>query len=372
MPQLLPLNYKWEVVKCNQYPPGRIGHTFCANDEGTKAYVYGGVSDADEVSSYLGDFWEYDTEKKTWTQKELTGSKQYDRAFHTAVWYNNKIYVFGGCNGRCRFNKLFTITADGYCEVVETGEMLPTTRYCHTAVMFEGGMYIFAGKCGGRNSNKRLSDLLVCNLSTTHTWTRCVQTGEIPPFRSAHAALTYGRTMMIFGGRSTEGQCCDDFYLYHFDTCVWRKVNYPTSHPAQHSYFGRARNSAVVHNGSVIVFGGWNGKKKLNDLFIYNVEANVFDNTNEQDPNCPSRRECHVAVMCRDTMVVFGGRFRGTFMSDTTELYIGPRSMVGACETGWRRIICQRSTWVVCRSVCKTCLENTVGSVALFEKGANI
>lgn len=325
MPQLTSTTRKWTVVDCppEQSPPGRIGHTFCANADGTKAYVYGGVNDlADSTSNYLDDLWEYDVIEKKWTERELSGEPQHPRAFHTAVWYRDRMYIFGGCNGHGRFNKLFTIKANGERQSVplSAGMLTPSTRYCHSAVVFEGSMYVFGGKCGGRNSNKRLSDLYSCNLDTG-VWQVRELAGDHPPPRSAHTALTHERIMMIFGGRNSDGECCEDFYMFHFDTQLWRKIT--TQQP---SLFGRARNSAVVHFGNVFVFGGWNGKKKLNDLFIYNVEGNVFDFFFDVDRSCPSRRECHVAVMCRNTMVVFGGRFRGNFMTDTAELYLGPKT----------------------------------------------
>lgn len=329
MPQLFPSVSKWTTITTERAPLGRIGHTFCANEDGSKAYVYGGVNDSEDiVSNYLDDFWEYDVLEKTWTEKILTDDVHHPRAFHSAVWHRNQMFVFGGCNGRGRFNKLFTIDGEGHCHSVTVQQHflnhiptpIPSTRYCHSAVAFEGRMYVFGGKCGGRNSNKRLKDLYMCTLDTP-MWLRCEQLGDIPPSRSAHTALTYGHLMIVFGGRNSEGECCDDLYAYHFHSHLWRRIVYTGPAP-----FSRARNSAVVHGSNIIVFGGWNGKKKLNDLFIYNIEANVYEPVFEADVCCPTRRECHVAVMCRNTMVVFGGRFRGTFMSGTSEIYLGPKS----------------------------------------------
>lgn len=323
MPRLYQPFRQWSVVKCppESLPLGRIGHSFCANADGGCAYVYGGVNDTDSISNYLDDLWRYDVEQKTWTEVKLKGEKQNSRAFHTAVWYKTNMYIFGGCNGRGRFNKLFSISEDGVCHPVAVrGNSMPMTRYCHSSVVFEDTMYIFGGKCGGRNSNKRLHDLFQCNLSQPE-WCLCDQKGTIPPPRSAHTAMTYERSMILFGGRNGGGECCEDFYIYSFDSCVWRSVELP--HPQT---FGRARNSAVVHMGNIIVFGGWNGKKKLNDLFIYNIEANTIEFIYDIERQHPSRRECHVAVICRNSIVVFGGRFRGNFINDTTELYLGSRA----------------------------------------------
>lgn len=59
---------------------------------------------------------------------------------------------------------------------------------------------------------------------------------------------------------------------------------------------------------------------------MYNVEASTFELDYDVDNKSPSRRECHLAVVCKNTMVVFGGRFRGNYMEDTIELYLGPKT----------------------------------------------
>ena len=135
-----------------------------------------------------------------------------------------------------------------------------------------------------------------------------------------------GRTMLMFGGRNSEGGCCEDLYEYHLDTCTWRSIEMHTH------LFGRARHSAVVHNAKVFVFGGWNGKKKLNDLFVFNVDGHTIDYALEGEESTPSRRECHVAVVHNNSMIVFGGRFRGSFMSDTYEVHLGVKSLKDCCR----------------------------------------
>lgn len=291
-------------------------------------FLYGGVNDRNEsISNYLDDFYVLDVERQVWSKIEMTGQSQCSRAFHSAVHFEDHIYVFGGCNSRGRLNKLFSTSEEGECMQVNVGGAVPPTRYCHSAVLFETKMYVFAGKCGGRNSNRRLSDLYEFNFRAS-LWRLCEQWGTAPTARSAHAALTCGRNMIIFGGRNAEGACCEDIYAYNYDTHTWRKIL--PFHAG--SLFGRARNSVVVHHGRVVVFGGWNGKKKLNDLFVYQVDSNTLEVTQEPEENCPSRRECHVAVVCKNTMIVFGGRFRGEFMCDTTALDLGTKTLKENCR----------------------------------------
>lgn len=325
---------RWRDMKCTgDIPQGRIGHTLCTNTEETKVFLYGGVNDKNEsISNYLDDLYTLDVAEKKWTKIEMTGQVQCSRAFHSSVYFEGQIYIFGGCNGRGRFNKLFSTSEEGVCLQIAAKGQPPATRYCHSAVLFDNKMYIFGGKCGGRNSNKRLCDLHEFNFRT-NTWAQCTQLGDAPMARSAHAAFTCGVNMIIFGGRNTQGECCEDIYAYNYCTHVWRKIETPSNG----SLFGRARNSVVVHHGKVVVFGGWNGKKKLNDLFTYQVDSNTLELRHEPDENCPSRRECHVAVVCKNTMVVFGGRFRGEFMCDTAALDLGAKKLKESCRDWFLR-----------------------------------
>lgn len=321
---------RWRQLTCSgDVPTGRIGHTLVTDTSEEAVYLYGGVNDTNEQNSqYLQDFFAFHFATKTWQQIEMTGDVQMPRAFHTAIYHDGQMHVFGGCNGRGRFNKLFSIAPTGKCTLFTppANMRLPLTRYCHSATLFDGKMYVFAGKCGGRNSNKRLKDMWSYDFSTK-TWHEVEQVGADVPARSAHAAFTCGRRMVMFGGRSSEGECCEDIYHFSYDTHAWTKVD--TTHGP---LFGRARHSVVVHNGKVVIFGGWNGKKKLNDLIFYNMDSETSEVVHDPDETCPSRRECHVAVTCQNTMVVFGGRFRGNFMNDTCELDLGSKSLKDCCR----------------------------------------
>lgn len=312
---------EWRVTATTG-PPGRIGHTICASDDGNNTvYLYGGLCANEVTPNYLDDFWVYNVKTKAWNSIELTGSVQSPRAFHTSVWWNGKMYIFGGCNGRGRFNKLFSVSPTGVCEVVTVFGQTPLTRYCHSAVMYNSRMYVYGGKCGGRNSNRRLSDFLMFDFTVAEDirhWEFCDQRGDLPVARSAHSAVVHRDSMLVLGGRNSEGNCCHDVYGYHFKTKVWRQYKLPFSP------FGRARNSCVVHNGYAVLFGGWNGKKKLNDLIYFHIDSAIVS---RMDQLFPSLRECQVAVVCNNTMVVFGGRLKGFFMPETLELDLRPHSV---------------------------------------------
>lgn len=303
-------------------PCGRIGHSLTTNTEEDTVYLYGGSLNRDNSDGcqYLQDFFAFDFPTKEWRQVPVSGGDNLvplALGFHTAVYYGERIHIFGGCNGRDRFNTLFSISPQGVCSLYTSPSAtskIPPTRYLHSATLFEGCMYIFAGKCGGRSSNKRLKDMFAFNFGKKR-WKEIEQFGADVPARSSHTAVTCGRRMVMFGGRDTEGECCEDLFQFSYDTHYWTKVD--TSHGP---LLGRARHSFVVHHGKIVIFGGWNGRKKLDDLLLLDSETSEV--VVDQGGMRPCRRECHAAVRCHNTMVMFGGRFRGEFMEGTSELYL--------------------------------------------------
>ena len=60
-----------------------------------KLYVFGGQ---DDDNNKLDDLWEFDTQQGTWRQIQIQEGdlRPLARSGHTAVTYNNKMYIFGG------------------------------------------------------------------------------------------------------------------------------------------------------------------------------------------------------------------------------------------------------------------------------------
>jgi len=331
---------QWEEMKCcGELPGGRVGETFTTSDDQREVFLYGGMVETENrPAEYLDDFFAFDPESRRWARRELAPvrSEQADRfhprAFHTTVTHQGRLYIFGGCSASDGHNDVVLVDPHaGTRELVAPGSAahnVPVPRYCHSAVVFEEAMYIFGGKCGSRSSDDRLADIYRFDFDTA-TWSIVEQRGDIPPPRSAHSAVVCGRKMFIFGGRQSErGGCCGDMYEYAFDTNAWRRIALCGE---QNLSLERARHSAVLHNGVIAVFGGWNGRKKLNDLYLHTLDGHEHDAETET-VSAPQRRDCHAAVMWRNTMLVFSGRHRVSALEDVQALRLGPMSLVEQCR----------------------------------------
>lgn len=87
---------KWSLVdNYGEIPGVRMGHTACLW-QGNKLLVYGGEN---EHRMHLSDVVIFDIETAHWTQPEITGQPPRGRARHSAVIYDDKLFIVGGMNG---------------------------------------------------------------------------------------------------------------------------------------------------------------------------------------------------------------------------------------------------------------------------------
>ncbi|KNC47989.1 uncharacterized protein AMSG_04224 [Thecamonas trahens ATCC 50062] len=114
----------------------------------------------------------------------------------------------------------------------------PVLRYGHTAIEFDGCMYVF----GGFNPEVgTLADLWVFHFDS-NVWTQLEPGGDLPAPRFYHSAVRCGRAMYVFGGHSGHGGTYyDDVLKFDFDECEWVPVQVSGLVPA-----GRRSHTAVV------------------------------------------------------------------------------------------------------------------------------
>ncbi len=101
---------------------------------------------ADGAEFLTLDFGPYETVHR-WRRlgecDEFVGSR---RSKHTIVSYREAIYVFGGDNGKHMLNDLlrFDVNDKSWGRAFTCG-IPPTSRYHHSAVVFDNSMFVFGG-----------------------------------------------------------------------------------------------------------------------------------------------------------------------------------------------------------------------------------
>jgi hypothetical protein len=131
----------------------------------------------------------------------------------------------------------------------------PCPRSLHSAVIWNDSMYIF----GGYNGHVRVNDFHAFSF-TTRRWSPVLpaaHSGMPPSPRDRHVSVVHGNTLYIFGGFDGTSRT-NDFYGFDFSSMTWREIVPRTGSPPSE----RHSHASVVYGNSMYVFGGYDGSYK--------------------------------------------------------------------------------------------------------------
>lgn len=212
----------------------------------------------------------------TWKQCTVDGNSPSGLHGHTAIVYDDCMYIFAGMIGGKASSDVYEFDLETHeWEKMNTTGIKPPPRYNHSAVLTaQGTMIVF----GGQFSMVKRNDLLELDLAsmkwTDHT-KRCK--GKAPEKRHSHTAVLGedGDWMLIFGGISNKHE--NDVHLLDLNTFTWKKIT-PTGDIPSARYGHRA----ITHNGEMFVFGGQDGRSEgkgnnkagyVNTLYALDLES---------------------------------------------------------------------------------------------------
>jgi N-acetylneuraminic acid mutarotase len=116
---------------------------------------------------------------------------------------------------------------------------------------------------------------------------------------------------------------------------LWQKIEYSgTPGP-------RAAHSFDVLDNKIVVFGGWNGRKALNDLHIFDFQTETWTQS-EATPETPSARNNHATVVFDNKLFVHGGHDGTKWLSDMYILSCSQSSQEDSVE---QRSFADNLTW---------------------------
>ena len=122
----------------------------------------------------------------------------------------------------------------------------------------------------GEKSSNNLEEMAWSEVKTSNT-------SETPSSRNCHSAVKFNNYMIIFGGKEGEGKrrFVNDIHVLDFELMMWLEdVNIQGAPPES-----RMGHSASIYNEeNVIIFGGWNGQRVLEDTFKL-----IIDNTESKN-----------------------------------------------------------------------------------------
>ncbi|KNC56439.1 STE/STE11 protein kinase [Thecamonas trahens ATCC 50062] len=187
-------------------------------------------------------------------------------------------------------------TADGHWrEVKPVKGTSPLPRHSHSAVAYNGAMYVFGGV---DKDGKMLSDVHAF-VFESEVWLP-VRVRDPPPGRYGHTAVMHSNSMVVFGGMAVT-DALSEVCVFHIPSAKWTLLEPSGTVPR-----GRHYHSAVAYGSLMYVFGGYTGQHVLSDMFVLNIETGAWSLATTSG-DAPGRRRAHAAAVWNNLMLVFGG-----------------------------------------------------------------
>ncbi|KAL6075714.1 Nitrile-specifier protein 5 [Balamuthia mandrillaris] len=268
-------NSAWiDLETQGEVPEPRLAHSCVAVDQ--VLYIFGGrKTDKTELDELLT----FDTRTNTWSKLASTSRTPAPRSYHCSVALGKDVYVFGGCGQSGRMNDLWRFdTANNVWEEVTlapSSAPAPSPRGGPALCAAGNKIYLFGGFNG-----KELQDLY-CFTPETKEWRAVELQGDVPAPRSVLGCCGLGRDggghtthMFVFGGEAAPsakghegaGLYFNDAFVMDVSTEQWHKVE--TEVESAPSARGWIASHPTRDGRSVVLFGGYDGEARLNDLCI--------------------------------------------------------------------------------------------------------
>lgn len=199
------------------------------------------------------------------------------------------------------------------------GSLPPAARSGHTATSITSSatgveMVVFFG---GVNNNRYFEDVNVLELDEGDgcRWFSPPPSAGPGP-RAFHCAAADGHKLYVFGGRNDHQQPRPDLWCLDADSWTWFLIAPLTFPPAPRDF----ASLCAMGDGKLILFGGYDGKRWLNDLHIVHVATGEWTHvTIAAGPSLPAPlpRSGHAAAFIQRSLLVFGGESsNGAVLSD--------------------------------------------------------
>ncbi|CAM8906693.1 unnamed protein product [Rhodiola kirilowii] len=239
--QLDPLGGALEVVKVENPPPARLGHTACM--VGKRMFVIAGRADPMNI---LNDVWVLDMIRNEWKQLKCSGCPFAPRHRHAAAAVGLKIYVFGGLNNDTVLSSLHVLdTVNLEWSEISCSTDFPTARHSHAMVATESHLFIFGG-CG---VDKVLGDLYSFDVRT-QTWQKEQIAGKVPRSRFSHSMFVHKHYIGVMGGCPIN-KTCKEIAFVDLKLRMWKHI---PLNSAGNDLF--VRSTANIVGDNLVIIGG--------------------------------------------------------------------------------------------------------------------
>jgi hypothetical protein len=251
------------------------------------------------------------TSHSRWTPVPTVGETPSARCGHSASLVDSHMFVWGG-RGQKQLSEpdpyVLDIKKREWMRLQSTGPV-PSARFQHVSWTVNDKVYIFGGHDGRRTCFHDLFAVRVDVASKQAVWEEIKPHGEMPKLSGAAASTQLGDQLITIGGSDAQA-FSNDVFAYSTSENLWRKFT-----SVGHVPSARAALSAFSMYGRLFAFGGSNGQLRFNDLYVIDLDVASGIATWARFPlagDVPDGRSLHAAAIDRDNNVFIYGGWNGT------------------------------------------------------------
>ena len=227
------------------FPEGR--EQFSLFSKGNEIIISGGIT----INMKTLTIWSLNLEKLEWKKININGYS-YNRYGHTGIYYQNKIYFFGG---KIKYQKnsmtcgleVFNFQ-DGQFTAPSAGKLIPEPRRNHTAELLGNQIFVFGGIT---NTNEVLNDCFLLNINPLK-WYTCIINKYTPgPHLYGHTSCVVIPTYILKNHK---------FSIYSYPNIEPGKANSLIKEKGIYVFGGKSKEEGGISNQLWILV---TGKKPL-------------------------------------------------------------------------------------------------------------
>lgn len=219
-----------------------------------------------------------------WAEIKIEGKNIASRSNHVSLVFGHYLYVHGGYDVEkgliADFHEM-DLSED--CEeyiwkkLNNSCEGREIRLKGHSGVTYKERMLLFGGEVQTSLSNNHvyIYDFV------TKNWKAVAGKDSVPKVDS-HCAVVVDNKMYVYGGYiSDRAEYMRDIYAFNIDSLSWEVVHRWAKGEKEPE--GRSNFAMVEHSGSLLIFGGSNGSKTLNDMWKFDLKVKRWEQVESKD-----------------------------------------------------------------------------------------
>jgi len=278
--ELKTMNLKSTVINSDSWlsrdftsssPGCRASHAMCS--DGEFIYLIGGIDANRQVRPQMDVL---NCRTMIWTNltfRDPVAAKALTLYGQSLVYFEGSLYSFGGCNELGNYwneTLKFSVQNNQWSFLrVKGSRPSPRNRSASFVVPSVDGkhnLYIVGG--GSYLPKEERIDVFTLNLKTL-TWSIIRTNGHIPLSRFAFGSSydVHSRKFFIFGGHTRWYHRLGDLQCLDIDSRHWTHIR------TEYGPCPRAFHSCFLYEQRMYIFGGTDGEKRINDMWIFDLTA---------------------------------------------------------------------------------------------------